>query len=104
MASLLIFFINSLLFQVSNYWAGRWAQHNYPEVHTDNEYGYVMLGIMGAIFLTLLLRAFTFSVFSSNASYILFNKMLSNILHRPMSFFDTTPNGQIMNRFNGDTI
>ena len=34
-----------------------------------------------------------------NASSKLHNKMLSNVLRAPMSFFDTNPKGRIVNRF-----
>jgi ATP-binding cassette subfamily C (CFTR/MRP) protein 1 len=101
--ALLVFLANGLLVQFSNYWAGKWAQHgNYYGVDTDNEYGYVYLVIMGLIFLTLILRAWLFGIFSSKSSYTLFREMIYNVLRRPMSFFDTTPNGIIMNRCNDD--
>jgi ATP-binding cassette subfamily C (CFTR/MRP) protein 1 len=101
--ALLVFLANGLLVQFSNYWAGKWAQHgNYYGVQTDSEYGYVFLVIMGLIFLTLILRAWLFGIFSSKSSYTLFREMIYNVLRRPMSFFDTTPNGIIMNRCNDD--
>uniref|UniRef100_A0A2C9M896 ABC transmembrane type-1 domain-containing protein n=1 Tax=Biomphalaria glabrata TaxID=6526 RepID=A0A2C9M896_BIOGL len=36
------------------------------------------------------------------AAGTLHNHMLANVLRSPMSFFDTTPSGRIMNRFSGD--
>ncbi|KAK6173040.1 hypothetical protein SNE40_016576 [Patella caerulea] len=36
------------------------------------------------------------------AAKVMFSCLLNNILHQPMSFFDTTPSGRIMNRFTRD--
>ena len=45
------------------------------------------------------LAAFSLYFGALNASIRLHNKMLRNILRAPMSFFDTTPLGRILNRF-----
>lgn len=47
--------------------------------------------------------AFLFLVFATiKGSRTIHSKMLTNILRSPMSFFDTTPLGRIMNRFSKD--
>ena len=47
----------------------------------------------------MVLAAFSLYFGALNASIRLHNKMLRNILRAPMSFFDTTPLGRILNRF-----
>ena len=47
----------------------------------------------------MVLAAFSLYFGALNASIRLHNKMLCNILRAPMSFFDTTPLGRILNRF-----
>ena len=51
----------------------------------------------GAIFASLLLYLSTL-----NGAKALHEKMLIRIMHSPMSFFDTTPQGRIINRFSKD--
>ena len=52
--------------------------------------------------LAILGGAFSLSIGSLNAGIILHASMASNILHSPMSFFDTNPVGRIINRFSKD--
>ena len=61
---------------------------------------YAALGISQAIFV--LFAAFALAMGGIFASKILHNSMLGSILRSPMSFFDTTPLGRILNRFSKD--
>ena len=101
--AVLLFFLNILLVQLGNFWAGKWSQQKeYLGFEGDSQFGMVYLGIAATIFLTLVIRSWCFGVFGSKSSYSLFRRLLINVLRRPMSFFDTTPTGTIMNRCNDD--
>ena len=64
------------------------------------------LGIYGGLGLSqasfVLFAAFSLAIAGIFASTTVHNRMLNNILRSPMSFFDTTPLGRIMNRFSED--
>ncbi|XP_046325609.2 multidrug resistance-associated protein 1-like [Haliotis rufescens] len=61
---------------------------------------YGLFGVLQALFV--LGFAFLIHIRSVHASRILHHKMLTNVLRVPMSFFDTTPIGRIVNRFSQD--
>ncbi|XP_005352384.1 canalicular multispecific organic anion transporter 1 [Microtus ochrogaster] len=92
----------------SNLWLSAWtrdSQHlngsNYPTSQRDMRIGvFAALGMAQGIFV---LVATLWSVFACNySSKTLHKQLLINILRAPMSFFDTTPTGRIVNRFAGD--
>ncbi|XP_020571535.1 ABC transporter C family member 3-like isoform X3 [Phalaenopsis equestris] len=96
------------LFQVlqigSNYWMA-WA----APVSKDMEppvsvftllYVYVALAIGSS--LCILIRAFLLMMAGYKTATILFNKMHFSIFRAPMSFFDSTPSGRILNRASTD--
>ncbi|CAG2180701.1 unnamed protein product, partial [Oppiella nova] len=61
---------------------------------------YGVLGLIQAVFVTYGWYAMTRG--NIKAAKSLHQKMLEQILHSPMSFFDTTPLGRILNRFSKD--
>ncbi|KAF9997077.1 Multidrug resistance-associated protein 1 [Entomortierella chlamydospora] len=54
------------------------------------------------VVLYLVIPWLVFAVARIRASEILFRNLITKILHLPMSFFDTTPLGRILNRFSSD--
>ena len=65
---------------------------------------YMMLyGLCGGFqSLFIFIATVIFTVGAIRSSYTLHNNLLQNLLRAPMSFFDTTPNGRIVNRFSKD--
>ena len=61
---------------------------------------YAALGFSQALFV--LLAAFALALGGIFASQKLHNAMMDSIMRSPMSFFDTTPLGRILNRFSKD--
>ncbi|OWK07987.1 hypothetical protein Celaphus_00008578, partial [Cervus elaphus hippelaphus] len=98
---LLAFVIYYVAFIGSNLWLSAWTSDskiyngtNYPSSQRD-----MRVGVYGALGIA---QANIWSVYGCNhASNILHKQLLNNILRAPMSFFDTTPIGRIVNRFAG---
>ncbi|XP_048361642.1 ATP-binding cassette sub-family C member 2 [Sphaerodactylus townsendi] len=93
----------------SSLWLSDWTNdalqisenETYSATQRDMRVGvYGALGVGQAIFLVV--GSFVASRGAIRASRILHKQLLSNILRAPMSFFDTTPTGRIVNRFAKD--
>eukprot|EP00094_Tigriopus_californicus_P001437 TCALIF_01392-PA protein Name:"Similar to Abcc1 Multidrug resistance-associated protein 1 (Mus musculus)" AED:0.04 eAED:0.04 QI:0/0.8/0.33/0.83/1/1/6/0/1537 len=88
----------------SSIWLSRWSTD--PLASTDTSVRDLYLGIYGVFGLLQAAFIMTGTVFLSisclNAAIKLHATMLQRILRSPMSFFDTTPLGRILNRFSKD--
>ncbi|OCL06061.1 P-loop containing nucleoside triphosphate hydrolase protein [Glonium stellatum] len=85
---------------MTNLWLAWWS---------DNKFGLstgVYIGVYSALGvsqgLLLLLAALGFTIFGTEASKNMLHRAVQRILRAPISFFDTTPLGRIMNRFSKD--
>ncbi|KFW01139.1 Canalicular multispecific organic anion transporter 1, partial [Eurypyga helias] len=92
----------------TNLWLSAWtddAQHylnqTYPVAQRDLRIGvFGALGVSQALFL--LFATILSAHGAMQASRVMHQQLLSNILRVPMSFFDMTPTGRIVNRFAKD--
>ncbi|KAG1691092.1 Multidrug resistance-associated protein 1 [Nymphon striatum] len=94
-------------FAGSNIWLSEWSNDLPPMNGTINSQlrdlrlgVYAALGLSEAIFVVIGGMGFAYG--TVKAGEILHENMLQNIMRSPMSFFDTTPMGRILNRFSKD--
>uniref|UniRef100_A0A8D0F2B5 Canalicular multispecific organic anion transporter 1 n=1 Tax=Strix occidentalis caurina TaxID=311401 RepID=A0A8D0F2B5_STROC len=81
--------------------AERYLNQTYPVEQRDLRIGvFGALGVSQALFL--LFATLLSAHGAMRASRVMHQQLLSNILRVPMSFFDTTPTGRIVNRFAKD--
>ncbi|KAL3857797.1 hypothetical protein ACJMK2_012432 [Sinanodonta woodiana] len=111
--ALFLFIIYNISLVGANIWLRFWTDDSYLTQHSNTSHtqeyqqrNNMYLGIYGALGvaqgLSILLFFVVFATRSVRASSLLHEKMLTRILHCPMSFFDTTPSGRILNRFSRD--
>ncbi|XP_076819730.1 multidrug resistance-associated protein 1-like isoform X2 [Clavelina lepadiformis] len=89
----------------SSIWLSMWSDDPVNADGTQNgtNYRLAVYGVLGfAKALSVVTSSFSLYYGAILASTYLHSKMLDNILKAPMSFFDTTPLGRIVNRFSKD--
>jgi ABC-type multidrug transport system fused ATPase/permease subunit len=98
-----LYFLQSASSVSQNVWLAHWSSQ--PANSSTENLGvnlgvYSVFGILQALFVLCYSYGMVFG--SLTAAVRLHGNMLSNILRSPMSFFDTTPLGRILNRFSKD--
>ena len=95
-----MFFAGEIIGLVASWWLSFWSEHR----NTGSPWFY--LGIYAMINCVLVIFAFVRELYvrlrALNAGRSLFLELLSSVLFSPMSFFDTTPLGRVINRFSKD--
>ncbi|KAF9368100.1 Canalicular multispecific organic anion transporter 1, partial [Podila verticillata] len=93
----------------TNLWLRKWINDTEENERTGNiphPTSYYLLGYGGIVFLFMifdvLINYISEVVCGIQGSKVLFNQLLTRIFRLPMSFFDTTPMGRIVNRFSSD--
>eukprot|EP00754_Rhynchopus_humris_P018862 Rhum_TRINITY_DN14618_c14_g1::Rhum_TRINITY_DN14618_c14_g1_i1::g.106001::m.106001/K05667/ABCC3; ATP-binding cassette, subfamily C (CFTR/MRP), member 3 len=91
----------------SDLWVSWWSQafvtgesHGFEE--HDHTWAIVYGAIVGGSVVAWYITGFAHFCGTRRASRRLHYKMLKHLLHAPTEFFDTTPNGRILNRFTDD--
>uniref|UniRef100_A0A8D1AM35 Multidrug resistance-associated protein 1 n=1 Tax=Sus scrofa TaxID=9823 RepID=A0A8D1AM35_PIG len=99
--SIFLFLCNHVAALVSNYWLSLWTDD--PIVNGTQEHTKVRLSVYGALGISQGVTVFAYSMAVSIggifASRRLHLDLLHNILRSPMSFFERTPSGNLVNRF-----
>uniref|UniRef100_A0A8C2DET3 Multidrug resistance-associated protein 1 n=1 Tax=Cyprinus carpio TaxID=7962 RepID=A0A8C2DET3_CYPCA len=100
--SVFLFFCHQLSSLGSNYWLSLWTDD--PVINNTQPNREMRLGVYGALGIS---QVFCYSVAVSVggivASRYLHQTMLYNVLRSPMSFFERTPSGNLVNRFAKET-
>uniref|UniRef100_A0A671NK66 Multidrug resistance-associated protein 1 n=1 Tax=Sinocyclocheilus anshuiensis TaxID=1608454 RepID=A0A671NK66_9TELE len=110
--SFFLFFCHHLSSLGSNYWLSLWTDD--PVINNTQPNREMRLGVYGALGLTqgdlrdihvvvLFCYSVAVSVGGILASRYLHQTMLYNVLRSPMSFFERTPSGNLVNRFAKET-
>ncbi|KAJ7401505.1 multidrug resistance-associated protein 1 [Pitangus sulphuratus] len=106
--SIFLFLCNHIASLSSNYWLSLWTDD--PVINGTQQYTDVRLGVYGALGISQGIAVFGYSMVVSIggifASRHLHYNLLHNVLRSPMSFFERTPSGNLVNRFSKeiDTI
>ncbi|XP_075021185.1 multidrug resistance-associated protein 1 isoform X10 [Calonectris borealis] len=106
--SIFLFICNHIASLASNYWLSLWTDD--PVINGTQQYTNVRLGVYGALGISQGIAVFGYSMVVSIggifASRHLHLNLLHNVLRSPISFFERTPSGNLVNRFSKeiDTI
>ncbi|KAF5366995.1 hypothetical protein D9758_003982 [Tetrapyrgos nigripes] len=85
---------------MSSYWLVWWQENEWPQPQGFYMGIYAALGVIQA--LSMFLMGSTFALMTYFASQSLHKSAIGRVMKAPMSFFETTPLGRIMNRFSKD--
>uniref|UniRef100_A0A8C1QCH4 ATP-binding cassette sub-family C member 5 n=1 Tax=Cyprinus carpio TaxID=7962 RepID=A0A8C1QCH4_CYPCA len=88
----------------SSWWLSYWLEHTHScDSNPDLPFYQMIYGIIiVAMVLLSIAKGYTFTKVTLRASSKLHDTMFKRILGSPMSFFDTTPTGRLVNRFSKD--
>lgn len=82
-------------------WLAYWTSNRYPYLGPGGYLG-IYAALCVAQFVIVYVYSFQLTYASSNAGKAMLQEALYRVMRAPMSFFDTTPLGRIINRFSKD--
>ena len=95
---------------MAGFWLALWAERSFEAAISGNPHStsdtnrylgiYALFGMLGVLGLTA--RSIIIAVHRLRASKLLHDDLTGSILRAPVSFFDVTPTGRILNRFAAD--
>ncbi|KAF9586536.1 hypothetical protein BGW38_002777 [Lunasporangiospora selenospora] len=105
-----LFVVVAQVAQIStNFWLRYWmkdAEERKREDQQPRPVAFYLLGYGSLVFLYMFLDVtvsyITWVACGLRASKVIHNQLLTHVLRLPMSFFDTTPMGRVINRFSSD--
>ncbi|KAF8072009.1 ABC transporter [Lyophyllum atratum] len=99
-----LLFLSLVLIQgatvMSSYWLVYWQEKKWPQPQGFYMGIYAFLGVSQAV--AFFIMGSMFALLTYFASQSLHKSAIERVMHAPMSFFETTPLGRIMNRFSKD--
>ncbi|KAK2141833.1 hypothetical protein LSH36_1034g00008 [Paralvinella palmiformis] len=105
-AMFLLYALQSAIDLVTSFWLSAWSNDQLVNGTVDTALRDLRLGVFGSLgmlqALIILGASFALAFGAVFASSHLHNSLLHNILRLPMTFFDVTPSGRIVNRFSKD--
>lgn len=99
--TLILYLIYASLRVFSDFWLSYWAEDVYPSLSYSTYpkvYSYLAL----ALFISLTIRAYVIAKGAQTAGYKMNTQLMTGLFKRPLSFFDTTPIGVVLNRATRD--
>uniref|UniRef100_A0A6B2KYX3 Uncharacterized protein n=1 Tax=Arcella intermedia TaxID=1963864 RepID=A0A6B2KYX3_9EUKA len=98
--TLLFYILVASLYSLSEWFLSYWIDN--ASTNTTVWFVGILGGIYAAMTISFFLRGTFFAFFSLNSSTNIHNGVFKRVMNAPMSFFDSTPLGRILNRLSQD--
>lgn len=97
---ILLYIFVEMISVLASWWLAYWSENRLYGTTSFFLGIYIAINIGAVVFN--LLRELALRLVALKASKLLFNDLVKSVMYAPMSFYDTTPLGRIINRFSKD--